>query len=224
MEKIIVSENKYKDYLKGKRVILVGPAPSTEGTKQKEFIESFDIVVRMNVALPVPLDRIEDIGERCDILYNNMNQEPVNGGRLDPNYLNETVKFLASSFPIIDPFKKDIIKFNNENKGYVPFHIFDNDLYNQLTKDIQCRPNIGISAIVDLLSYEISELYITGITFFQGGYDKSYRNLTESQIVTYMDRYGIHKQEPQKKFFKELYEKEDRIKVDKTLEKIIKTI
>ena len=35
-------------YFEGKRVVIVGPSPSLKGPKQSEFIDSFDIVVRVN--------------------------------------------------------------------------------------------------------------------------------------------------------------------------------
>ena len=35
-------------YFEGKRVVIVGPSKSLKGTKQSEFIDSFDIVVRVN--------------------------------------------------------------------------------------------------------------------------------------------------------------------------------
>ena len=37
-----------KDFLKDKKVILVGPSESLLKNKNKEFIESFDVIVRVN--------------------------------------------------------------------------------------------------------------------------------------------------------------------------------
>ena len=41
-------------FLKNKRVALVGPASSVVGSQQQELLDSYDIVVRLNKAFPVP--------------------------------------------------------------------------------------------------------------------------------------------------------------------------
>ena len=41
-------DRKYNQYLKGKSVIIVGPAAYMLEKESSEFIESFDIVVRLN--------------------------------------------------------------------------------------------------------------------------------------------------------------------------------
>ena len=39
---------KYYDYLKGKKVVIVGPAPHMRGWRQGELIDSYDVVVRVS--------------------------------------------------------------------------------------------------------------------------------------------------------------------------------
>ena len=41
-------------FLKDKTVVIVGPAPSIIGSNQGKLIDSFDIVIRLNKALPIP--------------------------------------------------------------------------------------------------------------------------------------------------------------------------
>ena len=64
-----MSASKYKNYLKGKKVVLVGPAWHTKHTNQEELIESYDVVVRMNNGFIISEKKQKDIGRRTDILY-----------------------------------------------------------------------------------------------------------------------------------------------------------
>ena len=42
-----IENEEYFDYLKGKRVALIGPAKSVEGTRQGSVIDDYDVVVRI---------------------------------------------------------------------------------------------------------------------------------------------------------------------------------
>jgi len=48
-------------------------------------------------------------------------------------------------------------------------------MYNRYDNILKSRVNTGFMAILDILSYDIKELYIKGFTFFQDGYVSSYR-------------------------------------------------
>ncbi len=64
-KKIII---KYANFLKNKKVALVGPAHHLKWTEQHDLIESYNIVVRMNVGFRFPEKLQKDMGERTDIL------------------------------------------------------------------------------------------------------------------------------------------------------------
>ena len=66
------SESRLNKFLKGLKVIIVGPDTSILGTKLGSFIESFDVVVRINTAynfVPFKKEWVKDIGSRTDIFY-----------------------------------------------------------------------------------------------------------------------------------------------------------
>ena len=88
------------------------------------------------------------------------------------------------------------------------------------------RPNTGLAGIHNLLCFSIKELYITGFTFFSGGYYKQYENLplSEEQLIKETPvgyDSGLHQINPQKKYFKRLLEKDPRIKIDDALRKAL---
>ena len=63
----------YSKYVENKNVVIVGPAKSIMQSKQGEFINSFDCIVRLNKSLPIQRKYEEYVGSRTDILYNSLN-------------------------------------------------------------------------------------------------------------------------------------------------------
>ena len=63
-----INDTEYFDFLKDKRVVVVGPARSAEGKRQGSLIDSYDVVVRIKSRF-VAEDRKDDLGTRGDILY-----------------------------------------------------------------------------------------------------------------------------------------------------------
>lgn len=209
----------YRDYLDGKRVVIVGPAPSVVGSNQGTIIDSYDIVVRLNKALPIPHGLKNDIGTRTDVLYNCMNPSPECGGEIKTDILTENgVKFLVAPYPPTTGYRfgADIENYLKLNGQKVPFCHFDQKLFADLLKEIKL-PNTGISAIIDLLSFNIKELYITGFTFFKGGYMKEYRGYNEQQVLQRMAKYNLHDQDKQLAYMKTILPNEPRVKMDNAL-------
>src|SRR5688572_17597507 len=70
------------DIVKGKRVAIIGAANSTQGLAKGNYIDSFDIVIRLNKA-PFVLSKglqKEDIGSKADILFHSFFENEVFGG------------------------------------------------------------------------------------------------------------------------------------------------
>lgn len=65
----------YFNYITGKRIIFVGPAPNMIGRKLGEWIDSFDVIIRTN-HFPVLMKENKslaiDYGKKCHVLYTNM--------------------------------------------------------------------------------------------------------------------------------------------------------
>ena len=216
--------DEYSKFLEGKKVAIVGPAPHIVGSKQKELIDSYDVVVRINKALPVPEKLRDDVGTKTDVLYNCLNPHEECGGayKIDM-WKKEGAEWLICPYPPIPPhFDKDVKRFVNHNQGKIPFRHFPITAYRDLEKTLGTRPNSGYLAILDLLMFNIEELYITGFSFFKGGYYPEYRQKNEQQVMDFMAAGCGHKQTPQIEHFKSLVRKDSRIKMDKYLEDMIK--
>lgn len=216
-------------FLHNKRVVIVGPAASIVDTKQKALIDGYDVVVRLNKALPVPNKLKPDIGSRTDILYNCMNPSDECGGAISVSVLKkQNVKFLVGAYPPIEKIgnlrmrlKRDIKEFFTKNRlRYQSFCYTDKGNFMKMWKQLKL-PNTGVMAIIDLLRFDLKELYITGITFFKGGYYSQYRNYNEEGILTHMKKFGLHKPDKQLKYMSQILANDKRVKMDQTLQEIV---
>jgi hypothetical protein len=173
----------YGRYLAGKSVALVGPAPMIEGSRQAGLIESHDVVVRLNHALPVPPHLEPDVGRRTDVLYSNLVQTTPQASTLDElaTLVAGRVQWVCAAYPYLNldrNFADDIDRFVDALGGRVPFYVPSSWRYLGTCARVRTRPNAGVSAIVDLLSFDIARLYVTGFTFYGGGaqdYHAGYR-------------------------------------------------
>jgi hypothetical protein len=207
----------YNDFLKGKSVVIVGPASYLEGRGLGEFFDSFDVVVRLNRSFPVT--NTNDYGTRCDIRYHNMSQNNAQGGPLDIDLmLSLGVKYVSSPFPKhMDYFHNDIVECERQLSGSgIEFHHWS-DLEQFLTFHmlLNTRPNIGTCAILDLLNYDIKSLHVSGITFFKDGYNSQYSDRDDDLVPAYhANGVANHAQKPQKQLIKLIGEFDSRITFD----------
>jgi hypothetical protein len=212
----------FEDFIYNKRIILVGPSNHVLDSPNGEWIEKFDIIIRLNKSLPIKPELYPFIGRRTDILYNNLNVTDYPGeNKIDINmFLNSGVKHIVSPYPPIEPFTSDILNFIKYNKGIIPFRHIDLNYYRKIENKLGTRPNTGISAIADILNFNFKELYITGISLFKKNYYKQYRNLSRNELLNVANN-SIHTQKPQKIFLRSLYLNDERIKVDNLLKEIL---
>jgi hypothetical protein len=209
--------NLYASLLRGRRVVIVGPATTICGSGQKERIDSYDLVVRINNQWPPQPERIPDIGSRGDILYHCCNGK-------SPVALLET--------PGFERFRFAWYESNCESTGLaalcarnnIPSACYD-ELQDELIDKLGTVPNTGLLAIVHLLSSELSELYVTGFSFHATRYYHGY--IAKGARPKYWrwwrrrDRIGLHHFEPQRAFFRTLAERDSRLCVDAPLQRLL---
>lgn len=213
----------YGALVKGKSLIIVGPSKTVMRKKNADFINSFNLVVRLNKSLPIPYYMEKFIGYRTDILYNNCNTTDHHGDNnfSIPTLVNNNVRYLRASYPPIGVFKRDInmFKLKNKNRGF-PFGHINTKYYQKINNKLKTRPYTGTLAILDLLQYDIKVLYVTGIDFFKYNYHNSYRVLNKEDMMR--TRNGpIHKREPQINLLRNIFLTDSRLKVDDVLENIL---
>ena len=227
-----MNNSKLAAMLKNKRVVIVGPAECALKDKNGEFIDNFDLVVRVNRGIEPTDNFSEYIGKRTDLLYNCLYEHPDNGGILNIDYLkSKQVKFIIyhpevsyqgiaiDSDPLNDKSKGALSKIKKSNYNN---HRIDYKFYNSISSQVKCRPNTGFIALFHLLSFDIKELYITGYTFYLDNFMHGYKDhVDKTKFKEKCFKSERHNQKNLWKFLKEQKTKDSRIKTDKYLERIL---
>ena len=127
-------------------------------------------------------------------------------------------KYISCPYPFIYPFENDILKFLDNNQNKIPYHIINLNLYKYLVSSIKGRPYTGTCAIMDLVTFPIKELYITGIDCYINKYYNEYRKISNNKLYNLRDNH-IHNNYTQLMFIKKLACINKKIKLDDFLKK-----
>ena len=221
-------DSQYNELLKDKKVIVVGPSPSLEGSGKGKEIDGYDIVVRVNKGFPIEDGFESDLGSRTDIHYHCLHTSPECCGDIFYKEMKDDNVFVSCPYPkYINSFYSDVTSFEKENKKWnLSFHCADTDYYIEVARMLGTRPNSGTMTIMDLLCYDLKELHITGFTWFRDGWRKSYKKLSDDNFKKVSDEVksefnGNHKQKPQEDLVREIYLNDNRVSIDNIMKEIL---
>ena len=223
---------RYRHYLKGKKVCIVGPAPKIIGNSYGKVIDSYDVVVRLNNGYTFCDKYGVDIGTRNDIIYQTAIPKLGRGTTMPIETLQDNVKWVCCSFPD-EKHREKICNFIKHVDNRIPIHIMDKDRWGVLASSIgeqvekgSIPPTTGLAAIFDLLDYDIEKLYITGFTFFKvkkkrervyyRGYSENPANETPSNLKD-----TKHNFKAELRYFKKFVKGDDRVDYDDVLKKVV---
>ena len=213
--------------LKGKRIAYVCPSPHLRGLNMGEYIDSHDLVIRVNQAYHMRENDWQDYGKRTDILINclNIHKRRALGANMD---FANSLKYLICSMvnvhtlPAVNQFLSRLeIPTHNVCDGYL-FKIFE---------QVGTTCNTGLTGIITLLNYDIESLYVTGMSFFNmNNFGKIYNDTyhdeaaknnnftsTSNKMPSKSDlRIDIHQQGPQIEYFRKMLDHHysKKLKVD----------
>lgn len=186
----------YARLLKNKTVAVVGPARTLVGKKQGRRIDSHDIVVRFNEFfdhIHLTSTPSDDVGTRGDVFYCNQvilrdkilkREKPYHRELFNKLSGMGTKYFVCTNNSLsFDKTGKPSASCNKNDRGTIAEF---QQLLSKYETGIGLRVVHGASAllikwlkgnwgrtgfvgVVDLLGFEISRMYITGMTFYHGG-------------------------------------------------------
>ena len=218
------SETEYKDFLTNKRVIIVGPAGYLRGQNKGKWIDSFDVVVRVNHAIPILFP--EDYGTRTDVLYHifsHRNIEYVGKKLIDKSEIDDWVKagvkWLVSRHGTNSKRFKQVAPLIDSK---IPWCCIHHSFTGKIDNAIRGRaPNTGIMAIMHLLSSGIKSLTITGFDLYQSGVYQGYGDVGENEDAREVnDRW--HDLEPQRQYLSRIcIANKHRLFIDEVLRKAL---
>lgn len=186
------ADPEYKRLLDGRSVIVVGPAKTLIGSNLGRTIDSYDLVVRFNTVieyLPFPGELSADIGTRTDIIYFNnevMIDDIIGQRRIKHERFINIARQLQMKYLIctnngfsFDERLSMATNCQDEEARFRQFLVENNlcigfRMLYQLPALVRSwlRGHVGrtgFMAIADLLSYDISRLHISGMTFYHAG-------------------------------------------------------
>jgi len=169
-------EEEYQNFFSSKNVAIVGPSSVMDNSGCGDLIDSFDIVVRMNRALPIK--NTEDFGSRTDILYNNLDAEDKRRGAIDPEMWKSCGVKYVSSLASREVWYSDP-SISEPYRDQFPIRWIPDKIYDSLHRQINGRTNAGTMLIYDILQTKMSKMFILGLDFHRFLYTKDYYKNSE---------------------------------------------
>ena len=219
----------FSSLVTNKKIAIIGPAPHLEGRNLGNFIDSYDVVCRIN-ELHVPQKYEKSYGSKTNVVFHNLNS--TDGVRDFKRDLKLYPKQSESLDMIICPQKShddagvNIINLFQEYNLYnTPLlHVGDNFVHAACTI-AGAKVNTGIISILYLLQFQIKELFVSVFSFYNEGImsTDSYReDISLQGGLAYKCGEASHPQAPQKELFKKLLsEYPTIIKIDSYLKNIL---
>ena len=208
---------KFAEIVKDKRIALIGPAPYLEKVQLKDKIYSYDLIVRLNQDFPPNMRFFENVGSKTDILYIVSKRLNSRDWAFEKQVEHHNIKSIVISFP------------HPQRCWYIKQHLAYRCLFRDIMPDdydiykeyLNAKPATGNMAILDLLSYDIKELFIAGITFYRDGlYHEGYATEKQQEKVRRSQK-GGHKPEKQLEFMLKVFKEDARVNVEENMKSII---
>ena len=211
-------DQQLSNLVKDKRIAYVCPSPHLQNQRMGYYIDSFDLVVRVNQNFAMPKNQWEDYGKRTDILMNCLNIKKLQALKENMDYVR-SLQYIAC--PMVSMW--DIARVDDflKETGVPHQNICDGFLF-KIFKEVGTTVNTGLTGLMTLLHYEPKEIYVTGMTFFNmNTFGKVYYNEYHDHAVKHENfsntverkpdigelRMDIHAQMPQIKYFRKLLSK-----------------
>jgi hypothetical protein len=218
------------NWFKDKRVAIVGGSDSVLKEKLGEYIDGFDVVVRINKGVEIIATQSEYVGEKTDVLFHSFYESPphLGGSPITPGLWQErNVKKLlyARNYKYCWFDLENFLVFLKNTKKRFKFSQLPEDLCFKNYAAVQPSggPTTGFTAINTVFSCHPKELYITGITFFKTPHNSTYRSISDEVLKETLYLVNNHNAELEYQYIKKLYQQHlDIIKPDTTLEQIFK--
>ena len=216
-KKTFLKQDKLKKLVKGKNVVLVGPAAYIKNLKQGSYIDKFDIIIRFNNNFVVEDYLNVSLGSRTDILVYNFKDANVIDKLLEEDY--SKIKMVFCPYPRDeDTIQEELLKAFNYNKINLEIEFLEKDFYSNLMMALDGLPNSFIILLLTLLRQDVKNLYVTGFSFLYDGYYDSEVNLRKREEINNGKMIILEKDRGnQMKLVKKVYNSNDKLYFDNGL-------
>tara|TARA_R100000935_G_scaffold57733_1_gene92378 strand:+ start:454 stop:1191 length:738 start_codon:yes stop_codon:yes gene_type:complete len=217
-----------KDSFRNKRIAIVGAADSAFIDRNGNYIDSFDIVIRVNKA-PYSLneDNISFLGSKTNYLFHSFYENNFSGGGIIDWEFYDKLGIEKVINPNLN--LKGLLSHLNFYKRHLQnkvTYIISRKNYKVITNELDGYiPTIGFSALMLAIDSDFKELYVTGFTFFKTPYAPGYRDTLINMEINenHIRKQGLHNPALEFKLFKKAIERSQAKKIifDTELNKIL---
>jgi hypothetical protein len=168
-----------------KRIIVVGPARTLEQDLVEFDIGDFDIVVKMNAGIKIPLPKITPNPWRCDVLFHSFSREAskLTKGAITKAGVKTIVYRTPTRSYVFNAFEQRIKFFFFGIRSNLK--IINPKNYSRLKRQLNgYSPTTGLVCIDFLLGCKFEKLAIVGFTFFTTKYIDGYNDLVSSDAAS----------------------------------------
>ena len=166
---------------------VIGPASSAYEEENGEYIDNFDVVVRINRALWQMEKKDHEtkyVGSKTTLLFHQLMEESLHTGELNYELLHKYgLEHLVFSRSTTRSGLRKVMQYYAAYPDAYPITLLDKDLYARLSEPFntpRLKPTNGYNALFTVLESNFRELYISGITFYRTPYAKGYRDNADS--------------------------------------------
>ncbi len=186
-----------EDVFKGKRVAVIGAADSAFEKENGSYINSFDIIVRVNKAPHSwSPEKAKFIGNRTDVLFHSFYENTDSGGGpIDFElYGRQGIKFIVNPNHNIKGLRTHLNYFKRNLNNKITYFLPRRFCAKMTVNFGKIIPTVGYSALYTVLNSNCKEVFITGFTFFKTPYASDYRDhlIDMESNENHIKKQGIH--------------------------------
>jgi hypothetical protein len=209
-----------RNYLNGKRVAFVGPAPYLMNKGKGKLIDEYDVVVRVQTEIP----NTQDYGSRTDIIQSclNSNYSPGVANFLEKTSKEDRPKFIicndtvAREYPnpgsgkwlstlkeyedYLEEYEVPLAHLKNDDDTWdrwaLYWEIYPKEHIEKIDKGVytyySSNFNSGYGALNMLMSCPLKELAVFGMTFYNFGVVKSIKDKYNNDYISAQGKDGTY--------------------------------
>jgi len=197
----IKPEEEYNNFLKGKRVAIVGPSKHILLEKNGAKIDDYDVVIRLKWLPMKGFNTFKDsVGDETHVMYSS-----VVNNQSDYDVLSRTsIKFTRHpECNVGSELKHNVYSgisataYSAEEYAFIlKEYATENNYTGNKLSNINCKseysvwPQLGFNAIMDTIASGASEVYITGFTMYHGGGHMLQKNKPISHNKTIVEKHN----------------------------------
>ena len=176
----IKPEEQYNNYLKGKRVAIVGPSKHILLEKNGSKIDEYDVVIRLKWLPMKGFNTFKDyVGDETHVMYSSVVNRQADYDVLSKSNIKFTRHPECSVGTSLNSKRYHDIMATSYTAEEYAFILKEYGLQNGYSQSkvasinskspFSIWPQLGFNAIMDTISSDAKEIYITGFTMYHGG-------------------------------------------------------